>query len=364
MKILVIGGYGNFGRFISEQLTKTPGLDVIIAGRSLEKAQELANSSNAQAIYLDITKNIYSSLATIKPKIVIHTSGPYQSQNYDVAKACIACGSHYIDLADSREFVQGISSLDADAKKARVAVISGASSVPCLTSALLDACTKEFKRIDSVNYGITTAQKTTRGLATTAAILSYTGKPFHTFMEGKNQTIYGWQSLHARKYSQLGWRLLGNCDVPDLALFPERYPSIQSLRFFAGLELSFLHITLWFLSWWVRIGVIKSLAPIAPLLLKLSFLFDGLGSANSGFHMDVKGEDQTRTPKTLHFELTAKNGDGPYIPCIPAILLTQKIFSGELAHSGAQACIGLISKEEYLQALKSLQISWTETVSG
>src|SRR5690606_27876371 len=105
-------------------------------------------------------------------------------------------------------------------------------------------------------YGITTAQKTTRGVATTAAILSYTGKPFKTLVDGEMQNVYGWQNLHAHKYSTLGWRLLGNCNVPDLELFPTLYPKLKTVRFYAGLELPFIHITLWALSWLVRIGLI------------------------------------------------------------------------------------------------------------
>lgn len=49
--------------------------------------------------------------------------------------ACIAAGVHYIDIADSREFVCGIEELDAAAKDAGVVLLSGASSVPALSGA-------------------------------------------------------------------------------------------------------------------------------------------------------------------------------------------------------------------------------------
>jgi saccharopine dehydrogenase-like NADP-dependent oxidoreductase len=278
-----------------------------------------------------------------------------------VAEACINSGAHYIDLADAREFVVGIEELDAKAKQAGVAVISGASSVPCLTSALIEYYNDQFEVLESVDYGITTAQKTTRGVATTAAILSYTGQPFKTLINQELQIIHGWQSLHAKKFKGLGWRLLGNCNVPDLELFPRYYPELKTIRFYAGLELPFVHVTLWALSWMVRIGLIKNLEPTAPLLLKLSFLFDWLGSANSGFYMTLIGKDENNTDKTVQFELIAKNGDGPYIPCMPAILVAKKLANADLKDTGARACIGIINKQEYLEALASLDISWTES---
>ncbi len=359
-RVLIIGGYGNFGSFISRRLALENNLQLIIAGRTIGKARTLAEQINAEAEVIDIHNNLPVRLQEIKPDIVIHTSGPFQSQGYDVAEACIDCGAHYIDLADGCEFVSGITALDEKARQAGVTVVSGASSVPCLTSALIEDFKDEFQVLNAIDYGITTAQKTTRGVATTAAILSYTGQPFKTLVNGVLEDIYGWQSLRVRKYPGLGWRLLGNCNVPDLEIFPEIYPDLKTLRFYAGLELPFIHIILWGLSWFVRIGVIKNLQASAPLLLKLSFLFDWLGSANSGFHMELSGKGKNGVDKTICFELTARNGDGPYIPCMPAILITKKLASGEIKDAGASACIGIISKQDYLEALESLDISWTE----
>jgi len=220
-RVLIIGGYGNFGSFISRSLAKHSNINIIIAGRSLDKAEALAREINAEAAVIDIHNNFEARLQEIKPDIVIHTSGPFQSQGYDVAEACIKGGSHYIELADGREFVAGIDSLDKKAKNADTLVVSGASSVPCLTSALVEHYKGAFKTLESLDYGITTAQKTARGVATTAAILSYTGQPFKTLIDGGEKTVYGWQGLRRRKYSGLGWRLLANCNVPDLELFPK-----------------------------------------------------------------------------------------------------------------------------------------------
>jgi saccharopine dehydrogenase-like NADP-dependent oxidoreductase len=360
-RVLIIGGYGNFGSFISRSLAKHDNIKLVIAGRSLNKAEALAQEINAEAAVIDIHKSLGVRLQEIKPDIVIHTSGPFQSQGYDVAEACINCGAHYIDLADGREFVSGIDCLDLKAKQANTLVVSGASSVPCLTSALIDHYRDSFKTLESIDYGITTAQKTTRGVATTAAILSYTGKPFKTLIDGEEKDVYGWQGLRSRKYPGLGWRLLGNCNVPDLELFPKMYPELKTVRFYAGLELPFIHVTLWALSWLVRIGLVKSLEPSAPALLKLSFLFDWLGSANSGFHMNLTGKDLSDEDKTIRFELTARSGDGPFIPCMPAILLAKKLANNEIRDRGATPCVGIISKEEYLDALGDMDISWTES---
>ena len=102
---------------------------------------------------------------------------PFQIKRYEVAEACIAACVHYVDLADGRGFVTGIPALDASAKSAGVWVISGASTVPGLSSAVLEHYRSEFATIDSLRYGISPGQKAERGLATTQGILSYVGKP-------------------------------------------------------------------------------------------------------------------------------------------------------------------------------------------
>ena len=225
-----------------------------------------------------------------------------------------------------------------------------------------------FQALRSVHYGITTAQKTNRGMATTQAVLSYVGKPFDTLTDGEMKPVYGWQSLHSHAFKGLGKRLLGNCDIADLSLFPARYPTLKTQRFYAGLEIPFLHLGLWGLTWLTRLRLMPGLDKIAPLLLKLSFRFDRFGSDTSAFYMRLSGTDETGGDKAIDFDLTARAGDGPYIPCMPAILLAKKLVADEINTKGAMPCMGLITLSEYLAALEPMNITWTlseqETLSA
>lgn len=360
--VLVIGGYGNFGSFISRMLAREADIQVIIAGRDLQKASRLASELTAinvpRAIYLDIHKNLASVLAEIKPVVVIHTSGPFQNQGYDIARCCIQQGCHYVDLADGREFVAGVSVLHEAAQNANVLVCSGASSVPTLTSAIIECYLPEFSSLLSVESAISTAQKTSRGLATTAAVLSYAGKPFSTLLDGRLQSIYGWLDLRRKPFYKLGPRLLGNCDIPDLALFPKQYPTLQRLRFQAGLELPLVHFVLFSLSWLVRLGVLRSLQPLAQSMLKISRLLDPFGSEESGFYLEMNGLGLNGKPKILHFDLVAHNGDGMYIPSVPSILMALKLARDEIKEVGAFPCMGFISLDDYLKVLGEFSIEW------
>lgn len=360
-RVLILGGYGNFGGYVARALASDPGLTLIIAGRDAGKAQAFASgliaSNPAESAALDIFGDLARPLAALEPDLVIHTVGPFQTQDYRVARAAIAAGAHYCDLADARVFVSRIGELDADARAAGVAVIAGASSVPCLTAAYLDDALEDFATIERVDYGITAAQQTNRGLGTASAILSYVGRPFTMLRQGAMRRVHGWQGLHSVVYPELGRRWFGYCDIPDLDLFPARYPGLRDMRFAAGHEIAPLHFGTWLLSWGVRLRLLPRLDRWGGVLLRASFLFDRWGGARSGFHMVIHGRGANGEALVRREWIIARSGHGPNIPCMPVILIARRLGRGEPLGPGAQPCVGLIGIDEFLGALQGLDIS-------
>lgn len=359
-RVLILGGYGNFGGYIARSLASQPDIVLVIAGRSADRALALANSLSAtnaaKSCAFDIRRSLDDALRELSPDMVIHTVGPFQGQDYAVAEACIRQRCHYVDMADGRAFVARIGILDEPAKANDVLIVAGASSVPCLTAAIIDEALPRFSRLESLDYGISAAQQTNRGLATASSVLSYVGQPFTTLRDGAWHTVFGWQDLHAEQYPELGLRLFGNCDIPDLELFPKRYSDLRAIRFCAGHEIKLVHLGTWFLSWAVRIGLLPAIGKYAERLLKLSFLFNLLGSDQSGFHMYLRGRDQTDRERVERVFIVARSGHGPFIPCMPAILLAKRLARGELTERGATPCVDLVDLKEYLHALRDLEI--------
>jgi len=363
-KVLILGGYGNFGRRIAAALAKS-SIPIIIAGRSENKAAQLADEikrDNPDAFVeiaiFNVANELPEQLEVLAPKVVINTVGPFQLCDYSIAEACIDKKVHYIDLADARAFVTGISALDEKARKAGVMIISGASTVPGLSSAVLEKYKNDFSEIDSLIYGISPGQKANRGLATTKAIMTYVGRPLKPF--AGHDKAYGWQDLYRQEYPDLGKRWMANCEVPDLDLLPQRY-GIKSIRFSAGMELSFMHLGIWLMSWCVRLGVPLNLPNKAAFLLKASNWFDRFGSPDGGMHVVIKGKDLNGNLKEVSWFIIAKEGDGPQIPTIPSIVLAKKLISGELTTTGAEACVGLVTVDEYIFSLKDFSVQYFES---
>ena len=351
-KVLILGGYGNFGKLIAYRLVNY-NINIIIAGRNKKKAKKLADKLNVESAVFDINADLKVQLKILKPFIVINTCGPFQNSNYFVGKMCIENKIHYIDLADGRDYVCGISRLDELAKKNKVLCISGASTVPCLSSAVIEKYKDNYSEINSMIYGITPGQKTPRGLATVKAILSYIGKPIQS-LHG-NKIRYGWQDMYIQKYPVLGNRWMANCDIPDLELFPQKY-GIKSIKFSAGMENIILHFGIWILSWVKRFGFSVNFENYAPSFLKLSNLFNVFGTSNGGMHIIIDGKDLLGKSLRKKWFIVAKHGDGPQIPCVPSSLLAKKLIDGNLNVTGAIPCLSLISLDEYIDGLKKFNV--------
>lgn len=352
--IIVLGGYGNFGKRISRALVKKQ-IPILIAGRDEMKARALAAELGglADIAIFDVQSEFETKLKEYAPRVVINTCGPFQGADYSVAKTCIAHETHYIDLADGRDFVRDISKLDEVAKNANVAIISGASTVPGLSSAIVEEFKNNFACIEEMIFGIAPGQGAERGLATTKGILSYVGKRLKPF--AGNENPYGWQDLYFQKYPELGFRLMANCDIPDLDLLPQKY-GIRKIRFSAGLELGILHIGLWLISHLIKFGLKIELVNFAKPMLRIADVLNPFGSDDGGMHVILRGTDEDGRHKEIKWFIVAKNGDGPQIPTIPAIVLAQKLFNDQFEKRGAMPCVGQITKDEYLSELSEFAI--------
>ena len=374
MRILVIGGYGNFGKRLVRSLLAHYDHAIIVAGRTAERARKFAEAATrefnkpVEAVTLDvINDDLPGRFRALEIDIVVNASGPFHRQrdgnDYRVASACLASATHYVDLADHREFVTGFhASLDTEAKKRGLMLVAGASTVPGLTTAVIDYYLPRFSRLESVDYGISPGNRTERGEATVASILSYTGLPFTTLRHGRMQTVYGWQDLRRFDFGgALGRRWMANCNIPDLDLLPTRYPALSDIRFQAGLEVSLLHLGLWSLSLPARIGLVRDWSRWSRWLTRMSEWFRGLGSDAGGMFVRLRGTDRNDRPLGISWQLVALEGTGPNVPTISAELVIRRIARGDLV-VGATPCIGLFDLDQFFHIANRWGITREERI--
>ena len=331
--MVVLGGYGGFGARLARRLA-ADGWQVMVAGRNAAKAEALAATlPGGLGLAADRNGNLAPLLDQFKPALLVDAAGPFQGSGYAVPLACITAGVAYLDLADGREFVCGIGALDAAARAAGVPVISGASSVPALSGAVVRELAAQFDTVTQIDLAISASDRASAGASVASSILSYAGRPIPLWDGTAWREEFGWRMLKRERF-QAGSgpslsRSVALVDVPDHTLLIGRVEGYPAITFRAGPEFDFQLLGIWLLSWPVQWGWLRSLVPLAPFLHRLQSLTAWLCSDRSAMAVELRG---TRNGERMiaRWTLIAERGDGPEVPTLAAQLLARRIAAGTL----------------------------------
>lgn len=367
-RILILGGYGTFGSRIAELLASERNLQIILAGRDRFKAELLANrlrenfpQNHFEGLRLDREAiNFPAQLQSLNLDLLIHCAGPFQQQDYRVAQACIDSGTSYIDIADSTRYVCDIRSLNDSAQRAETTLISGASSLPALSSAVLAEVLPAFSSVESLEIDIAPGHRITRGLAAVRAGFEALGKTFSIRRAGAPYETYAGDELRKVEVGHpVGERWVCNFQVPDLELIPANLPSIENLRFGTGVQPRILQLGLALCARLARVKLPRNVPPLLPYCARaghwLAARWPG-GSEHGGMVLEARGKTQTGENAVAHWRILGLNGDGPWIPAAPAAAMAKKFLRGEVNWKGAVPCWQLLTLEEILAELTQFAI--------
>ena len=364
--ILVLGGYGTFGGRIARRAAAA-GFRVLVAGRDLAKAEAFCGGDPALVPLSVAGRSLNDVLAEQRPFALIDAAGPFQASGYGTAEAALKARCHYLDIADASGFVAGISALDAEAKRAGISLISGASSVPALSGAVARSLAEGLDRVTAVEMALSASSRGTAGLSVTAAILSYVGRRVSLRRGGRASAAFGWQELRRADFTVEGapalrGRLVAIADVPDLRLLPERLAGRPTVEFRAGTDAPWHNVGLWLLSWPVSWGWLRRPERFAGSLSRVQRWTRGRGSLRSAFAVRLWGVAGGHRVERA-WTLLAEAGDGPEIPSLAVPILLQRLAAGDLPPGAGDAGIAL-SLEEFEPALATLHARWQTTERG
>ena len=344
--VLVIGAGGVFGSRLCEGLLRH-GFSVVVAGRGRGRAEATAArllkavpAGRVEVAVLDAALLTPHDLRATGATVVADMAGPFQGAEPATARAAIAAGLHYVDLADARDFVAAFPALDAVARTAGVVALTGCSSTPALSNAVLDRLTAGWREVISVEAAISPGARAPRGLSVMRAILSWLGRPVRVFEGSGWRARPGWSGLHARNFGAAGRRRVSLCETPDLDLFPARFRPRQRGWFLAGLEPWPAHLGAWLLGLTVRAFRFDP-APLAPLLVSVSGWASVLGSDRGAMRVEAFGVDGEGRAARAVWRLVAPPGVGPVTPTLPALAAIRALVDGRF-EAGARPCVGVL----------------------
>ncbi len=355
MKVLILGGYGVFGGRLAELLSDISELEIVISGRNLERAEAYCASYQGSAVVRPLQldrDDIVAALQAEHPDLVVDASGPFQAygdKRYDVISACIAAGVDYVDFADAADFVFGVSKFDADAKAAGVSVLSGVSSFPVLTAAVLRQMATTMD-IVSVEGGIAPSPYAGIGLNVMKAVVGYAGAPVkllrngvQTHATGLAESLRFTIAVPARlPLRNIHFSLV---DVPDLQVIPPEHPHLRDIWMGAGPVPEILHRALNLLAKARATFGLPSFAPLSGLFYRVLNVMK-FGEHRGGMFVRARGlRGGQEVEQSWH--LLAEGDDGPYIPSMAIEAIIRKTLAGKKPEAGARAATQKLQLSDY-----------------
>ena len=355
MRILILGGYGVFGGRLAELLSDIPEIEMLICGRSLESAKQFCSgfqgSASVQPVQLD-RRVLETHMDVLKPDLVVDASGPFQNygdDGYQVIETCIRNKVNYLDFADAADFVFGVSKFDQAARSAGVFALSGVSSFPVLTAAVLREISKSMDVV-SVLGGIAPSPYAGIGLNVMRAVVGYAGSPVKLTRNGTRTTALGLAESMRYTVSVPGKVPLRNIhfslvDVPDLQVIPPEHPKLKDIWMGAGPVPESLHRVLNLLAKARAKLKLPSLVSMAPVFYTVLNLMK-VGEHRGGMFVHAKGQrDNVQVERSWH--LVAEGDDGPYIPSMAIEALVRQILNNQYPRKGARPATDALELDDY-----------------
>lgn len=121
---MVYGANGYTGRIVAEEALRR-GHRPVLAGRSADKVRPLAEQLGLPwvAFGLDDITAITKAIEAVE--LVFHAAGPFVHTSEPMVTACLARGAHYVDVTGEIPVFARTLDRDAEARRAKVCLISG-----------------------------------------------------------------------------------------------------------------------------------------------------------------------------------------------------------------------------------------------
>lgn len=125
LRWMLYGANGYTGRLMAEAAVAR-GLRPLLAGRNAEALKALAESLDLEWKAIDLADANTLREALREVDAVMHCAGPFSATCAPMLEACLASGTHYLDITGEIDVFAHCQSNDARAKQAGVLVLPGA----------------------------------------------------------------------------------------------------------------------------------------------------------------------------------------------------------------------------------------------
>ncbi|HEY5025717.1 MAG TPA: saccharopine dehydrogenase NADP-binding domain-containing protein [Acidimicrobiales bacterium] len=122
---MIYGAYGYTGRLVAALAAERGELPVI-AGRDGRRLRELGERFELEYRTVNLSDPTELRTALKGIDVVAHCAGPFSSTSQPMVDACLATGTHYLDITGEIDVFEAVLARDEEARRAGVVLLPGA----------------------------------------------------------------------------------------------------------------------------------------------------------------------------------------------------------------------------------------------
>ena len=370
--ILVLGGYGSTGRPLCNYLLQETDVNVVVAGRTLAKAEALAAELNshfggerATAVSVDAASQSSLEAAFAKVDNVVVASSTVQ-YTQTVARACLAAGVDYFDVNFSARKTAVLRQLAPEIEEAGLCFVTDGGFHPGVPAALVRYAAPRFDKLAQANVSSVIKIDWLRynvGIDTAEEMAGeFMGMDSGYYRNGRwhKVVMMGMGSMLAFDYgAPFGKQYAVPMCLDEMRGLPDLIPSLQDTGFFVG---SFNWFTDWFIMPIVAVGMKIHAGWKRPLgrLLLWSLRKFSRPPYGTILRLEARGK---KNAEDCQLDLQMTHEDGYVFTAIPAVACLLQLLDGSARQPGLQWQALIVEPERFLADMARMGINIQENES-
>ena len=368
--LLILGGYGNTGRPLVDLLLRETDARMIIAGRSAEKAQGLADRLNRslpeprlRGMALDASQpeSLAKAFAGVDMVVVASSTTRYAAQ---VAQAALNAGIDYLDIQYSPQKFAALQALSTQIEAAGRCFITDGGFHPGLPAALVRFGAASFDRLETANVGsvikIDWASLDLPDSTVIELVEMLNDYSMLVFKDGRWRKA---SMLSTRDFLKMdfgdqpehpfGVQMVAPMFLEEMRSLPEQIPSLRETGFYVG---SFN----WFVDWLVMpLGMLATkIAPQRSLRFTARLMRWGLVTFSKPpygtlLKLEAAGVKDS-APKTL--EVTLYHPDGYRFTAIPVAACLLQYLDSSIPKPGLWMQANLVDPTRLMRDMQRMGV--------
>lgn len=329
MHVVVLGGCGDMGSHVVQDLLSHSDATVTIADYRVAEAQRRARElgDRVRGVFVD-ANNRDSLLGAMRgADVVVGCIGPFYEFAPRMARAAIAARVPYVDICDDYGPMAELFAMDEEARRAGVTIITGLGWTPGLSNLMARRAAEQLDRVDEIRIAWAGGAADSQGLAVIMHLLYAITGEVPSFRNGQQVNVPALSEKERVAFpAPLGEVTVYHCGHPEPITLP-RYLNVSTVTLKGGLTPNWNNAVAAFL---VRLGLTSTPGRIrflARVVHSIEGVFRAGGVEASGIRTDVLGEKDGQR-KHLTLAATDRQGRLTGIPAaIGAVMLAQKTIS-------------------------------------